>query len=1269
MDMGVRTSTREGLHVRTQHQKDHEATGVDLAQSTSVLRSSRHGRTLLKAIAPFVILVGLFLGPPAALAAGDAELQIGNTVYSGTEAHYVDPGDEIAQNEAGDRLLADGTLSDANGIILADDGDDAKKAIRGAQKAAQAGDAATATEVTCTVANNDDRFSPIVRWGVSGAVNKHHQSLHGFKGIDGIGTAIIEVPKLAAGGITSMPGWIGNSLWGATAKFTTFAIDSCPMKTMGPSIDETTSKIGHAALDSGVVAVIVVLSLILVAWQFVKAARGGAVKPLLMKLLVPAILGALLVTMVNGASKSTTPEEMNKPNGPSYHAGFMSPGWIVTKTTSTLNGVVDGSMKGLNTLGSSDVVDEKLMRPAGKSDGDQIPMSCGPTMKQRAKDYGTITSPASKSLSGLWEKAALPYYVDYQYGGADNAYGWKTYCRTLDFQSGTMNDAESKGGPMKDVVKMLKEKGVLDEKAGTEDVEWQFDAYRRKGVSPDSKPDGGEPTKMSLKDAGPGPKFGWSGNTEEATQAAQDASMIGWLVCEPIDETHWRVADGAKNLRGVDKDVFDSWKWKYTPGGVVGKLAYDQVKKSKAKKDPEAESDALSPAACETWWSSNTPPRSMLIDGGTGDQVVTGNGELDEALAAIHSPASPDPVAGYALAGSGLIALVVFGGLSLVLLVSKIGVAVFGLFLIAAFLIGMWTGAEDKTVKFLKKFGGLLIVTVVAQAIFVLVASLSAVMMQLGSSWFGSSTVLTTLWCGAAPALAMILLHVASKQIVGTSPFTFKGMKSMATKGIDPSMALGLGTAAAGAKALWNRGRAKRAGGDHGEYGMRTGGTAVADRSGASKSGHGKHDGIGAMDTSDKANASKVDPTAGMEQVGTQQGKAALAAQKRKKKAAIGTDKDGKALTPWSVVRDAKAEGRRGEGHEGRGALQAGAAGVMSQLGQMRQAGKADRKILAAQRRADWAAGGGLLGSTGSVAYGAHRAGQIAKTAVRTPLSGAKRAGSWALHNKKKVAAMGVLGAAALPLGVAAAPVALAGGALALGTVAGGKAIASRGERIQQRRVLADQALANGGTQRILAQQAQRKEKKLEGIAQANADRKQRALDKAARTNREYVPPRQRKTELGGADTQVQQRIQQTQNQAKQKLVEEENAKTAEYLRTQEEAQHERELNAQATADALSQRGFGGAGQDTQASGSNESSGSSGGANASDGAGSQESPAPTTPEPAEENARKVTPVNPNPPRTVPSDTGSVKLGGKADDSGSADRKGDGGLNLGGNDHR
>lgn len=548
-------------------------------------------------------------------------------------------------------------------------------------------------------ASDSNSFIPIVRWTKDGAINTYH-SMPPDGIFDKLGNAI----DFATASMSTTPAMVGNTLWSAAAQFTQFTIDFCPAVQFGPIIDRTAGDIGKALWNSGLGALFFIVSFITVMWSLVRAASRGALMYAAKRLIAPVIFAVVLVLSFNAASHSTS-------DGKTFAPGTFSPGWMIVETANLTSSVVETPLSGLNKYLSHNSVSP------GEGDKEAfLGGSCHESEIFRDEGSGNTVD----SISQLWEPAALRAYIDAQFGSPTNKIGQDKYCWLLDWKSGSF---------------------------ATDNLDKNKNEYALRDKT----------NKLGfLTMAGPGPKFQWTAANSNDQQKYDNASVLGWLVCEP-------------------KNTFSAWE---VTGGTINLEKLFGTK-------------SITPNTCAQWWSSDTPPTELLWDNGDSGGAARGtlgsentNPDVAEALIAISSAPKIDYGTAFAFLISGLVAIIVFGAIDVVILVAKLAVVVMALFIIFALFQGMLVGQMGKVKRFGQKLFGLILLTMVAQLLITFIIALALILNTVGGSFF-TSPFINALWGAASPLVAVATLHFGSKNLIGTSPFTAKGVRSLASA--DPS--------------------------------------------------------------------------------------------------------------------------------------------------------------------------------------------------------------------------------------------------------------------------------------------------------------------------------------------------------------------------------------------------------------------------------------------------------------------------------------------------
>lgn len=281
---------------------------------------------------------------------------------------------------------------------------------------------------------------PVQRWSDS-------MSFHTRLGFKDVGDMVMRQ------GVMSMGMAAGNFFWETTTGLVQLSAAMCPLEKAGGAIDRAFASIGKAVLNSTLLTVLVVFSLLVYLFQMVRAQMGSqrSVANLLggsdgsgsivSKIFVKGISIALLVLMVNGALASTG-GGAGGDSGP-YRPGTLSPGWFVVTTDRVVSNVTSSVVNA--AVGDSQVNAEMPGAKRGTPAYDpKSPYSCESytkTMRQAYKNMVMVGGQGYEAAAALplavnsfWEKSGLVAWKEAQFG-TDNTYGNIVYCRMLEANS------------------------------------------------------------------------------------------------------------------------------------------------------------------------------------------------------------------------------------------------------------------------------------------------------------------------------------------------------------------------------------------------------------------------------------------------------------------------------------------------------------------------------------------------------------------------------------------------------------------------------------------------------------------------------------------------------------------------------------------------------------------------------------------------------------------------------------------------------------------
>ncbi|GAB3176143.1 hypothetical protein GCM10027059_50550 [Myceligenerans halotolerans] len=215
---------------------------------------------------------------------------------------------------------------------------------------------------------------------------------------------------------------LGNSMWSGATGVTSAAIEFDILDSAGQEVDRLAAGIGRALASSGLLLVLVVVSLVGLLWR---ARRTGSGRQAAATLARTTVAIGLLAVMVAGAQRSTT-------TGGQFEPGTFSPGWIVTTTNDLVGAVASAPAAALSVADTGAGYSHEQATGA---------MSCASYVAALKDTYrsGSLTDQMAGSvplvMSGMWEATGLEVWATSQFG-AENPYGDQVYCRLLEQRAG-----------------------------------------------------------------------------------------------------------------------------------------------------------------------------------------------------------------------------------------------------------------------------------------------------------------------------------------------------------------------------------------------------------------------------------------------------------------------------------------------------------------------------------------------------------------------------------------------------------------------------------------------------------------------------------------------------------------------------------------------------------------------------------------------------------------------------------------------------------------
>lgn len=578
---------------------------------------------------------------------------------------------------------------------------------------------------------------PVVRWG--NATNQFHSRLS----TDAWGDVL---EKLNRNSMSSYAMVVGNAEFGTASQLTEMSGRFCPIDAVGGTVDRAAASIGKAVINNNYLIVIaVIVALVTVVWR---AARSGLSRRGWGDLFKKAITIAVIGVMVAGATASTGGGIAGSP-GP-YKPGRFSPGYFITGIDKTVSLMANGVITSLSATIDDAKVEENSVMGCDRYVG---------AMKSKYRDLnglgtGGSTAIGSNSstvgvpvmISGLWEQSGLVSWRDSQFG-PQNVFGKFSYCRLLDRRAGSPIRAGHELVPEQEwdglhMVTTWREGPVEANDGSIESI--MHSINKDIPVSKDA------PALGPISD-----------------NNAEDKTIIAATACRPSS-----AAEGNPSLL-KDKE-----------GWVITNTSKEVMQKDKAK--PEAPSQK-----CADWWNKGRASlEEWNVDAGREKLAEVGKGDLPggeafftgvgrEYVTYLHGYGAAGAVQPLIFAFTGAIILVVFGLVAGGVLVAKTAALVLMLTMMLFLALGLFSNDGNKRVVGLfKQYVGISLFSFAAQFMLAMIAFLTKILVDVVNAAGmpgGPGGILSILWVGLSPLLALMVIGQVFKMAKLPSPFSLKG--------------------------------------------------------------------------------------------------------------------------------------------------------------------------------------------------------------------------------------------------------------------------------------------------------------------------------------------------------------------------------------------------------------------------------------------------------------------------------------------------------------
>lgn len=661
----------------------------------------------------------------------------------------------------------------------------------------------------CAVTNTEDHTRndystclPAGRWGsLVGTIQIRTEPYDG----NIIGQAGNMLNNMAKTSMQIIPGAfmaITQICWSGTIALSQFAATFDPLDVAGARVDHAVAELingsdGNPGLMQGSIpAAFVVLAILSLA-----VAAGfeiGTVKEASKRLLATVLCLAAIITMGAGAAKTGT-------NASTPATG--SPWWVVRTINTTINKLtVNLNLDGLTNNSAMMAYDNRSIS------------NCQDYLMAMHQQYdtnpnrGNSTSSITKAVNLLWEETALRSWVTMQYGNPQAggntsskvaANAQQAYCHVLEMKANTNPEVQTS---LTNKELGLSGDNIINNKTGS----WIFDET------------GWISTLHSMVDD--------SDSTDDRDDAImQDRAAIFWETCTAEggritaregwkqliknlgDHPTYAIKNGKRVLRVANNttDPKTAKSLQRTRPSEDNKLMSEDINQlcssvllphngifqhsndgpvaevSEPKKSENGFIDTNLGDAATLGWRFDVPNV-----GGTWSEANLGNlsdsrtdlGGMKQTIDNLYGNSTSDWLGAFGSVVGGFCSLIVFGSLSLILIVSKLMLSIMGLFLIFALIIRAFpVGEKPKKIliNWIKYTGNLGLTGMLYSALAVLATFICSITLDFCSGMASSFTY--NVIAGISPVLALVMIGLfCSKVVKCGNPFSLKAMMNLA---------------------------------------------------------------------------------------------------------------------------------------------------------------------------------------------------------------------------------------------------------------------------------------------------------------------------------------------------------------------------------------------------------------------------------------------------------------------------------------------------------
>lgn len=549
---------------------------------------------------------------------------------------------------------------------------------------------------------------------------------------------------------------MGNFLTFTASDLVINSVEFDPLSQVGATIDIVGDKIFGALTGNNSAAGLVLLSVGVIAVVLValfQAVRGQGFGLVLRRtggmLLVLGLFFAMgsaaLSRNEEALGLQSNAEYKSTPGTPLWMAQFVND-WLGKVSATVANGFV-GLYDNVDTAAS-------FTDTGGVFGCAHYVKAMNENFEEQIELYAPDSSAVSitRVMDQIWYMTGLETWKDAQFG-TGNTYGDKVWCHVLNV------DTHVPYPTLEANFAQLAEDQGFD----WEDYKPAQDPATNNGQAQDSSaglPGGNTYPTMAFR---------------HPEGAENDVTHMGWAICRAVE------SDGG-------------WTWELEPGWAKWKGEGSQ-----------ALDESTIAGACDAWWRfrDDTMPQpdtsnyekdaldefetsaSHAIEHGAQAADYVAVQDFVGHLSGASAGSAGSAVSGYAFGSIGT--FVAYGLVALIVYVAKVFTIVFTIAFWFVALAAMFSSRPFGAVigKSFSKFVGVSLVATMVTAMLALVVVIASVLMGIGVAIFGAGSLLTMLWCGLSPALALIVLNMIFKKAFHVpSPMSLSGARAWGQAGI-----------------------------------------------------------------------------------------------------------------------------------------------------------------------------------------------------------------------------------------------------------------------------------------------------------------------------------------------------------------------------------------------------------------------------------------------------------------------------------------------------